>query len=89
MVTENGRNGQYYTAPLPWKQQEVDACDWQKSKSKTFVFSALVGENDSGKTAIVDAIRLVLGTRGQAFFRVGDADFHQPSDGTAIGTCLN
>ncbi len=45
--------------------------------------AALVGENDSGKTAIVDAMRLVLGTRGQEFFRVGDADFHQPPDGTA------
>jgi putative ATP-dependent endonuclease of OLD family len=45
--------------------------------------AALVGENDSGKTAIVDAIRLVLGTRGQEFFRVGDADFHQPPDGAA------
>jgi putative ATP-dependent endonuclease of OLD family len=44
--------------------------------------TALVGENDSGKTAIVDAIRLVVGTRGQDFFRVTDADFHQPSDGT-------
>ncbi|MEH6716958.1 ATP-dependent nuclease [Parasphingorhabdus flavimaris] len=45
--------------------------------------AALVGENDSGKTAIVDAIRLVLGTRGQEYFRVGDADFHQPADGGA------
>lgn len=27
--------------------------------------TALVGENDSGKTAIVDALRLVLGTRDQ------------------------
>jgi putative ATP-dependent endonuclease of OLD family len=43
--------------------------------------SALVGENDSGKSAIIDAIRLVLGTRSQEFFRVTDADFHQPPDG--------
>ncbi|MDR6850274.1 putative ATP-dependent endonuclease of OLD family [Sphingomonas sp. BE270] len=43
--------------------------------------AALVGENDSGKTAIVDAIRLVLGTRGQDYFRVGEVDFHQPPDG--------
>ena len=45
--------------------------------------AALVGENDSGKTAIIDAIRLVLGTRGQDYFRVGEADFHQPADGGA------
>jgi putative ATP-dependent endonuclease of OLD family len=41
--------------------------------------TALVGENDSGKTAVVDALRLVLGTRDQEFFRVEDTDFHQPS----------
>lgn len=27
--------------------------------------TALVGENDTGKTAIIDALRFVLGTRGQ------------------------
>ncbi|WP_449472560.1 ATP-dependent nuclease [Sphingobium chungangianum] len=40
--------------------------------------ATFVGENDSGKTAIIDALRLVLGTRGQDYFRVGEADFHQP-----------
>lgn len=44
--------------------------------------AALVGENDSGKSAIIDAIRLVLGTRGLDYFRVSDADFHQPTDGS-------
>ena len=43
--------------------------------------ATFVGENDSGKTAIVDAIRLVLGTRGQDYFRVSEGDFHQPPDG--------
>lgn len=43
--------------------------------------AALVGENDSGKTAIIDAIRLALGTRGQDYSRVSDADFHQPAGG--------
>lgn len=42
--------------------------------------TALVGENDSGKTAIIDALRLVLGTRDQEAYRVDDADFHQPSN---------
>lgn len=42
---------------------------------------ALVGENDSGKTTIVDALRLALGTRDQEAFRLTEADFHQPSDG--------
>jgi putative ATP-dependent endonuclease of the OLD family len=36
----------------------------------------LVGENDSGKTAIVDALRLVLGTTSQDFHRITEDDFH-------------
>ena len=43
--------------------------------------TALVGENDSGKTAIIDALRLALGTRDQEFFRIDDDDFHQPPQG--------
>ena len=43
--------------------------------------TAIVGENDSGKTAIVDALRLALGTRDQEFFRIDDEDFHCPVDG--------
>lgn len=39
--------------------------------------TALVGENDAGKTAVVDALRLVLGTRDQDMLRVDPADFHQ------------
>jgi putative ATP-dependent endonuclease of OLD family len=38
--------------------------------------NVLVGENDSGKTAIVDAIRFALGTTSQDFHRVTDGDFH-------------
>lgn len=37
----------------------------------------LVGENDSGKTAIVDALRLILGTTSQDFLRIVDDDFHR------------
>jgi putative ATP-dependent endonuclease of OLD family len=40
--------------------------------------TALVGENDIGKTAVVDALRLALGTRDQETFRIDDMDFHQP-----------
>lgn len=44
--------------------------------------TALVGENDSGKTALIDAIRLVLGTTDQEYYRVDPADFYQnPADG--------
>jgi len=44
--------------------------------------TALVGENDTGKTAVIDALRLAMGTRDQEFFRVEETDFHQPPDGT-------
>lgn len=43
--------------------------------------TALVGENDAGKTAIIDALRLVLGTRDQELLRVDTADFHQEGGG--------
>ncbi len=48
--------------------------------------TALVGENDTGKTAIMDAIRFALGTRDQEYMRVEESDFHQPSDGSARKT---
>ena len=38
--------------------------------------TALIGENDAGKTAIVDAIRMVLGTRDQEYLRIQASDFH-------------
>lgn len=38
--------------------------------------NVLAGENDSGKTAIVDAIRYALGTTSQDFQRITDDDFH-------------
>ncbi len=39
--------------------------------------TALVGENDSGKTAIIDALRFVLGTTDQEWYRLEDSDFHE------------
>lgn len=38
--------------------------------------TALVGENDAGKTALIDALRFVLGTTDQEWFRLEDSDFH-------------
>ena len=48
--------------------------------------TALVGENDAGKTAVIDAIRLSLGTSDQEFLRVEESDFHQPLDGSSRRT---
>lgn len=36
----------------------------------------LVGENDSGKSALIDAIRIVLGTTDQSWYRFEQSDFH-------------
>ena len=43
--------------------------------------TALVGENDVGKTAVIDALRFVLGTRDQEYLRLESTDFHQPPSG--------
>lgn len=43
--------------------------------------TTLVGENDSGKTAVVDAVRLALGSRGEDYLRLRDSDFHVSVDG--------
>jgi putative ATP-dependent endonuclease of OLD family len=45
--------------------------------------TVLVGENDSGKTAVVDALRLVLGTTSQDFLRINEDDFHKAGGNTA------
>lgn len=39
--------------------------------------TVLVGENDAGKTAVLDALRLALGAKGQDFLRITDDDFHR------------
>lgn len=38
--------------------------------------NALVGENDSGKSAIIDAIKLILQTQSGEYVRVTEDDFH-------------
>jgi putative ATP-dependent endonuclease of OLD family len=39
--------------------------------------TALVGENDSGKTAVVDALRFALRTVDQEWYRLEDTDFNE------------
>ncbi len=45
--------------------------------------TVLVGENDSGKTAIMDALRLVLGTTSQDYLRISEDDFFKTGGKTA------
>src|SRR5262249_37453444 len=43
--------------------------------------NVLVGENDSGKSAIIDALRLILGSRSDDFSRITLDDFHVDTTG--------
>ena len=42
--------------------------------------NVLIGENDSGKTSIIDAIRYTLGTQSGEWVRVEETDFHLEGD---------
>ena len=44
-------------------------------------FNILVGENDSGKTTIIDAIKLILLTQSREYIRMTREDFYQSEDG--------
>ena len=44
----------------------------------------LVGENDSGKTAIIDAIKLVIKTHAIEWIKLEDSDFHNTTDSLRI-----
>ena len=48
--------------------------------------SAIIGSNDGGKTAIVDALRFALGTSDQDRIWLDDSDFHDASGDMSI-TC--
>lgn len=43
--------------------------------------NALIGENDSGKTAVIDALKLVLLTQSNEYIRPVDEDFYESADG--------
>lgn len=43
----------------------------------------IVGENDAGKTAIMDALRLALGTTSHEYLRINEDDFHIDAHGRA------
>lgn len=45
----------------------------------------LVGANNVGKTAVIDALRALLGGQDDAYPRFGAEDVHQPRGGQAAG----
>lgn len=65
-----------------WNFRKYGPSSLENSPSITANFTAglnlLVGENDSGKTSIIDAIKLVLGTQSYDNVRVDINDFHKP-----------
>lgn len=42
--------------------------------------NVLIGENDSGKTAIIDAIRIILGTQSNEYYFLEERDFYKGKD---------
>lgn len=44
--------------------------------------TALVGENDAGKSSVIDALRFVLQTRDGEYVRLQPEDFHIPMEGS-------
>lgn len=50
--------------------------------------NVLVGENDSGKSAIIDAIRIVMGTTDQGWYRIESTDFYNEEKDSEICICL-
>lgn len=47
--------------------------------------NVLVGGNNVGKTAVVDALRALLAGHDEPYPRVGEEDLHRPPDGTSAG----
>ena len=46
--------------------------------------NAIIGENDSGKTAIIDALKLALLTQSNEYIRPTEYDFYQSPDGESV-----
>lgn len=59
---------------------ELDLTNPNLNLNFTKGLNVIVGENDSGKTAIIDAIKLVLKTHSYEYLRVDDKDFFQDSN---------
>ncbi len=68
-----------------WNFRKYGKNEWDLEKPHLVVpfnsgTNVLIGENDSGKTAILDAIKLVLKTHAYEWFRIEREDFHEGAD---------
>jgi putative ATP-dependent endonuclease of OLD family len=58
---------------------EIDLVSPDLDLNLTKGLNVIIGENDSGKTAIIDAVKLVLKTHSYDYIRVEDKDFYNSS----------
>ncbi len=56
---------------------EIDLAKPNLDLNLTKGLNVIIGENDSGKTAIIDAVKLVLKTHSYNYIRVDDKDFYK------------
>lgn len=68
-----------------FRKYEIDGESFEKSRPGVSIpfgegLNVLIGENDSGKTSIIDAIRYTLGTQSGEWVRVEETDFHMEGD---------
>jgi putative ATP-dependent endonuclease of OLD family len=68
-----------------WNFRKYGRDEWDLEKPHLVVpfnsgTNVLIGENDSGKTAIIDAIKLVLKTHAYEWIKVEKEDFYENSD---------
>jgi len=56
-------------------ESEIDLAKPHLDLNLTKGVNVIIGENDSGKTAIIDAVKLVLKTHSYDYIRVDDKDF--------------
>ena len=62
------------------KEGNIDLSEPNLDLNLTKGLSVIIGENDSGKTAIIDAIKLVLKTHSYEYIRVDERDFFKGSN---------
>ncbi len=60
------------------KKFDIESPDLDLDFNKNL--NVLIGENDSGKTAIIDAIKIVLKTHSYEWIKITEDDFHDDSD---------
>lgn len=59
---------------------EIDLANPHLDLNLTKGLNVIIGENDSGKTAIIDAIKLVLRTHSFEYIKIDDKDFFNDSN---------